>query len=154
MTVPAVVMGLQAFGAVVGAVGALAQGAAAQSAAEFNADMAEQDRRRAVATAQIAEEDARRDNVRRLSTMRANLGASGLELSGSPLEVLADTTNEMALDERRIMDEGRVRSRDLKIKSEGYRMEGRAARTASYFQAGSSLIGGATSMGETYLRTR
>lgn len=80
--------------------------------AERNKKIVDQDRQQAVRTAQIAAEDKRRENRRNLAAIRAAYGSSGFELTGSPLDVLADTSIEMALDERRVEYEGYVRNRE------------------------------------------
>lgn len=146
-------------GGVIGAIGNLQAGAAAEAAGEYNARImernavvAEQTRQTALRTSEVAASDAERERRRTLGAMRASYGASGLEMSGSPLDVLQDTATEMALDEARIRHEGKVRSAEISSEILGFqesatmsRMEGKQARTASYFNAASSLLGGISS---------
>lgn len=139
-------------------VGAI-QSANAQEAAEKrnqqialrNQELARQDAIRARQTADIASEDLARDNRRQLADLRANLGASGVEFSGSPIDVLADTSIEMALDQRRTSYEGAVRARDGEIEANNYGEEAAAAklraknaRTSGYVSAGTALLTGGT----------
>lgn len=142
---------------VIGAIGAIQSANAQAAAAEYNARIAErnskiadQNRQMNIQTAEIAAEDKRRENRRVLSAMRAAYGTSGLELAGSPLDVLADTAIEQELDVQRIRYEGRVRGREGAIQMLGLeedatlsRMEGKAAKTAGYIGAAGSLFSGA-----------
>lgn len=138
---------------VVGAISsANAESAAAKHQAQIderNKILADQDRQLAVRTAQIAEDDKRRENRRRLADMRNELGSTGLELAGSPLDMLADTSIEMALDERRIGFEGLVRNREGAIEVQNYaesadasRARAKSARSSGYYSAGAALLTG------------
>lgn len=141
--------GLQVMGAI--------QQASAESAAakrqaqidERNRVLADQDRQLAIRTSQIAAEDQNRENRRRLADMRAQMGSSGLELAGSPLDLLTDTSIEMALDTRRTEFEGRVRGREGAIEMQNYadsaaanRTRAKTAKTAGYTSAGAALLTG------------
>lgn len=147
---------LTAVSGAVSAVGAIQQGNAAQAAANYNAKVhernaiiADQDRRASVKQAQVDAEDKRRDNRRTLSTLRAAYGGSGLEMAGSPLDVLEDSALELELDASRIEYEGRVKNREGGIRSTQSResatlsrMEGSAAKSASYISAFGYLASG------------
>jgi hypothetical protein len=141
---------------VIGALGAIQAANAQAAAGEYNARIqerdaliADQNRKVAIETAEIASEDKRRDNRRVLAAMRAAYGTSGLEMAGSPLDVLEDTAVEQELDVQRIRFEGRARSREGAIQMLGLReganlsrMEASAARTAGYIGAAGQLVGG------------
>lgn len=141
---------------VIGALGAIQSANAQAAAAEYNAKIqernsiiADQNRKQAVQTAEITAEDKRRDNRRILASMRAAYGTSGLEMAGSPLDVLEDTAVEQELDVQRIRYEGRARAREGAIQMLGLRedatlsrMEGKAAKTAGYIGAAGQLVGG------------
>lgn len=142
--------------AAVGGYGAYTSGQAAAASAKANAQLADanakiaaQDRLNDIETARIASEDKRRENRRIFAANRAALGSSGLELAGSPLDVLTDTSMEMALDERRVEYEGQVRGREGAIKILGLgneaalsRASASASKTAGMLGAGSSLLSG------------
>lgn len=149
--------GLQVMGAI--------QQASAESAAakrqaqidERNRVLADQDRQLAIRTAQIAAEDKTRENRRRLADLRANLGASGLEMAGSPLDLLEDTSIEMALDTRRTEFEGYVRGREGAIEMQNYadsaaanRARAKSAKTAGYMSAGAALLTGGAQTASAY----
>ena len=149
---------------VIGAVGAIQSANAQAAAAEYNARVqernaiiADQNRKQDIETAEIAASDKRRENRRVLASMRAAYGTSGLEMAGSPLDVLEDTALEQELDAQRISYEGRVRGREGAIQMLGLReganlsrMEGRAAKTAGYIGAAGSLVSG---VGKSLART-
>ena len=110
--------------------GAMLQAQAVQQAglynakiAERNALIAEQNRQLVIRQTDIEAEDTRRENRRNLAAMRAAFGASGLELAGSPLDVLEDTAIEQELDVQRIEFEGRVRAREAATKVTSFRQE-------------------------------
>lgn len=146
-----------AISGVIGAIGSIAAGNAQAAAAEYNArvqernaKVADQNRKQAIKTADIAAEDKRRENRRVMAAMRAAYGTSGLEMAGSPLDVLEDTALEQELDVSRVQYEGRVRAREGALQMLGFRedatlsrMEGKAAKTAGYIGAAGALVGGA-----------
>lgn len=141
---------------VVGAMGAMQQAEAQARAAEYNAKIqernaliADQNRKQAIETADVAATDKRRDNRRVMAQMRAAYGASGIEMAGSPLDVLEDTALEQELDTQRIKYEGTLRAREGAISMLGMRedatlqrMEASSARSAGGIAAIGSLVGG------------
>lgn len=163
-------------GAAASAYGALSQGAQASSAAMTNAAMAEREAAVAQQTAefnatvaeqragermQVADADATRQrtvNRLRMGEGRANAAASGLQIDGSPLEVLAFNAGQQAQDVESILLQGRMDSRDLLADADLsrwggrnarisgasqaniMRMQGRQAETAGQIRAGTSLL--------------
>lgn len=138
-----------AIGGVVSAIGAIQSANAQAAAAEYNAKInernriiADQNRKAAVETANIDAEDSRRNNSRTLASIRAAYGASGLDMAGSPLDVLEDSALELELDTRRVEHEGRVRNREGGMQMQEFsekatldRMEAKAAKTAGMLSA-------------------
>lgn len=136
---------ITALSAIAGAGGALYSGAKQQEAADYNAAVAEQGARAAQDKASY-DEDIHRERVRKLiSTQRALYGKSGVEISGSPLLVLEDTAGQGELDALAIRYGGNVNAAQQKSSATLSRMQGSAARTSSYIQAGTSLLTGAGS---------
>lgn len=141
---------------VVGAMGAMQAAEANAQAAEYNAKVqernaiiAEQNRVMAVRQADIDAEDHRRETRRVLASIRTAYGASGIELAGSPLDVLEDTALERELDTSRIAYEGKVRSREgaiqilgLKEEASLSKMRAENERTAGRYAAFGSILGG------------
>jgi hypothetical protein len=125
-------------------------------------------------TQQAREAEAIRQRGRRiLGAQRAGMAKGGVELSeGTPLELLAEQTREIELQAADSAFAADVTSRRIRtgLQSEAYATglsnamdsyfterraslaiaEGRNARTASYFQAGSSLLGGASNAARIY----
>lgn len=155
-----ITMGAMAVGsAVVGTVGALQAGHAASQAANYNAQMQMQNAEQAQRNAEIASQSGMANqNIQQLKTRaqiastRANEGASGVGVnSGSFADV---QQSEAVIGE---MDSLTVRSRATR-EAYGYevqgtnfrnqasldREEGKQAKTASYFNAASTLLGGAS----------
>lgn len=142
-----------AVGATSAVVGARAQNAAADynaSVGERDAIVADQNRLASLQQSRIAQEDRNRDTRRTLAAIRASYGASGVGMEGSPLDVLADSAFESALDSRRIDYEGRARGREGAMGVQGSlegarmsRMEGSNARAAGWLSAAGQLTGGA-----------
>lgn len=106
-------------GTVLGAVGTYQSMQASAASAEYNARIAERDivvtdqnRKATLEQARLDAEDKRRENKRVMASIRASYGASGVELAGSPLDVLTDTATEQETDARRIEYEGQIRGRE------------------------------------------
>lgn len=104
---------------VVGAMGAIQSANAQAAAADYNAQIqernmviADQNRKQAVTTADIDADEKRRENRKTLAAMRAAYGSSGVELAGSPLEVLSDAATELELGASRTAYEGKVANRE------------------------------------------
>lgn len=138
-------------GTAVQVAGTIQQGKAAEAAGKYNAALAEQDRQRDIQTADIASEDKRREDTRILAANRAALGTSGFELAGSPLESLQDMSLSMSLDERRVAQEGDVKSREGFIRSQSALAEGRNARIGSYYTAAGEGLSGLGQTASGYL---
>lgn len=150
-------------GGIASAVGAIQSANAQAAAADYNAKIAdrnaivaEQNRQLALQTASIDADEKRRENRRNLSSMRAAYGASGLDLAGSPLDVLTDSATEMELDAQRVEYEGRVRGREGALEVLGYqekatlsRMEKKSAKTAGMIGA----IGAIAKTGSSIMQT-
>lgn len=150
-------------GTVASVVGTIQSANATAAASEYNAKIADRDayvadqnRQLAVQQAEIDAADKRRENRRVLSSIRATYGASGLELAGSPLDVLEDTAVEQELDAQRVSYEGRIRGREGALQMLGLqesaaldRMEAQNARKAGMFGA---IATGMSGVGRTLSR--
>lgn len=119
-----------AYGQVQAGNAAKAQGDYQAAIDERNAEMARQDRLRDIQTAELAAEDKRREDRRTLASIRAAYGSSGLEMSGTPLDILSDVSQDMALDQRRISDEGQVKGREGTARIYGFKESATASRMA------------------------
>ena len=141
---------LAAVGTGVSAYSSYAQGQAQEKAADENAQIA-------LANAQAAEDKAKydeemhREKVKKLlSAQRALYGASGVDMAGSPLMVQEDTLSQGEMDALAIRKGGSVAAAEQRSMANLYRMQGKAAKTGSYYQAGSTLLSGAGSAIKSY----
>jgi hypothetical protein len=75
------------------------------------------------------------------------MGSSGLEMGGSPLDALADTSIEMALDQRRVGYSAYTADRNGQIQirnAESEKAAARASKVNPYMSAGAALLSGGT----------
>jgi hypothetical protein len=112
--------------------------------ADYNAAVAEQGA--AAARDKAAYDEAmHREQVRKiLSTQRALFGVSGVDMTGSPLLVMEDTAKKSELDALAIRYGGDVAAARERSQANLSRMQGEAVKTSSYYQAGSTLLQGAS----------
>lgn len=127
--IPYVMMAVAVAGTAVGVYSANQQGQAAKEA-----------RDRAAAQARLAAkqkaEDAKKQHERILATQRARYGASGFELTGSPLLVQMESMKESEEELKRIYEAGEM----------GFEAEttmGKQAQTSGYYNAISGVVSGA-----------
>jgi len=126
------------------ALGTIQQGKAQQQMANYNAQVAQN---QAIAARQKAEfeEKAHRRQVAQLKgTQRAGAGASGGELLDMG-DIFDMTAEEAELDALAIRYGGQMGATAAQQRATLARMEGRAAKQASYTDAGKTLLTGAKS---------
>lgn len=138
-----------------------------QAVANRNATIAAQKRHLRVQQARSDAEDVRRKNSRRMSQMRANYGASGVDLAGTPLDVLEDASAELELDAQRIEHQGKVAGYEGALQILGLqddaalagmerdnaRSRAKSAKTAGYINAfGTAVSGYGTTMQTDYAK--
>lgn len=112
----------------------------ARNQAAFEADVA---RTNAInAQSQAAAEAVREERAgrRRMSQTRAAFGASGVQMDGSPLEVLGDSAMEEAENVDLIRHGGSQRSTEFMSQSKAAGMRGTSAFMTGTARAGSSLL--------------
>jgi hypothetical protein len=134
-------------GTVLSVGGALLEGQQANQMAEYQAKAYEQ---QAQADAQSAAfEQARERHKQDLlqSQARAQVGASGVAVAGSPTEVMAANAREGQLDLDTLQYNSRLRQNSLGTQAAISRFSGKQAQTASYFKAGSALVSGVSGLG-------
>jgi len=124
-------------------VGALRQGRATESAANYNAAVA--DRNATVVRQQAGQEAAQIDRTNRLriGAIRASIGASGGAMEGSAIDVLGDVVAQGELDRQQALYEGELRAIGFEDTSTLERRRGAEAKSASRLRAGSALLSGA-----------
>ena len=131
-----VVAGIALVGAGVSAYGEYRKGKDAEKAAEYNAELEERrGRERARAMR------ARGRSIK--ATQRANIGASGVQLEGTPLEVLAETAAMAELDAASTMADARATARLD-------RMQGESAVKQGKMRAAATLLSGTAGAASAY----
>jgi len=131
---------LLAAGGLLGAVGSIQKGNAANQASQFNAGVMENNANFASQQGAENQRRIRRSNAQFQGTQTASIGASGLQLSGSALNVLSDSAIEgelMALDAK-VSSENQAKG--LRSQSSLERQRGKSARTAGFITAGSQIL--------------
>ena len=138
----------------ISAAGALQAGKSQQDMAEYNARVAEQS---AVAATEKAayDEQIHREQVRKvLSKQRALYGKSGVDMTGSPLLVLEDTAKTGELDALAIRYGGEIEASRARSGAGLSKAQGSQARTASYLQAGTTLLTGGSQAYGGYMNSK
>ena len=133
---------LALLGTVLSVGGALLEGQQSKQMAEYQAKAYEQ---QAQADAQQAAFDQGQERHKQdllQAQARAQAGASGVGISGSPIEVLAANARQGQMDLKTIQYGSQLRQNNLNSQAAISRFSGKQAVTASIFKAGSSLVSG------------
>lgn len=148
-------------------VGQIQQGNAQAAASRYQANVAEmnatlEDRkaRDALERGKIAEQEKRRDTARLLGQQQAAYAANGVDLTmGSPLDTIAGSASLGEVDALTIRSNAAREAYDYDMQGANKRAEANLARaqassakTGSLLGAGSTLLGGAASVGK-YMKT-
>lgn len=137
-------------GGLLSAYGQLQQGQAAYRAARFNAESSMQN---ATLSRAQAAEDAKRFKLtikRQMGDMRANIGASGLTLDGSALDVLEDSAAQADLDARTIVHQGELKAYGFERDAQMQMAQGNSAVRGSYYGAAASILSAGGNVAKTY----
>jgi hypothetical protein len=127
-------------GAVLSAASAVAASQAEADAADFSAEVSQQQAER---ERKIAERDAaehRRHGSRQLATTRARRAGRGVSLEGSPLLVEQAAAGDIELGAREILSDGAETAQALRQRAALQRAQAAAGRAAGYRRAGSTLL--------------
>ena len=132
-------------GSVMSAIGAMQQGQAAKSAADYNATIATQNAAIARRNAADKATQADRETYLRLGQIRANQGASGGNAGeGSVLDVIGDVAAQSELERQQIIYQGELQARGFQNDATLETFSGDTKQNASYWKAGSELLSGAS----------
>jgi hypothetical protein len=124
------------------AIGSIAQGNAANAAAQANANALTQQAEAESRAANAREEAQRRQNRQFLGAQRAALAQAGIGLNGSAYDVARQSAINAELDALNIRYEGQLAAKGLRDQATIQRFEGRQAKTAGYLGAGAALLQG------------
>lgn len=135
---------MTAAGTALSAASFLQQGAAAKASARYNSALYERNAQIAQQNAQFQEDRQRRMAAQRMGSNRAAIGASGVTMDGSALDILESNAAQEELDALMIRWNGTNAAGDLMGNAGLQRAQGANAQTGSYIGAGSALLlGGA-----------
>lgn len=128
---------------ILGAVGAIREGKAADRAAKFQAEVLDQQAASERNVAGAEAEGFRRRGSRARASSIARGGASGIDTQkGSPLLVDEAFVKDIALGSARVLQGGEVRGTRLEQQGVLSRFQGKNAKSASLFRAGQSILTG------------
>jgi len=128
----------------ISAYGSIQQGNAQKKMAEANAQAAEADAMAARNSAAFEETRLREAGTALLSKQRAGYAAAGVQPTGSPLLVEANTAGLNELDALATRYSGSVAEARARSQAALDRMQGSLLQTASRYQAATSLLSGAS----------
>jgi hypothetical protein len=137
----------QGVGGLLEASGHAAEGEARAAAAEYNAKSAEQNAKLSVAQAREEERRLRVMSRKQLGDMRANYAASGVQMEGSPLDVLEESAATAELDALTVRHGGQVKAAQARSEASLQRFQGEYAKAAGYLKATTTLIDTGSKMG-------
>jgi hypothetical protein len=143
MAIPLVIM---AVGAAVSAAGAIKQGNDQAAIADYNAKVGEVNAQQAQAEAAVNAGQQDRQTRQTLGQAAAAYGAAGVDMTGSPLDVMMDSASQGELAKRLILYQGDTKAAALRQGASVSEAQGGAAQTAGYFSAGSTLLTSAGSI--------
>lgn len=145
MPFPALAVGMMAAGTAINAYGAYSAGKAKQAAYNYDAAVAEQNATMAKDQAAF-EADRQESKTRRfVAGQRVSYLANGVTLSGSAMDILADSTIQGEMDRLSILYGGEVDAVNYRNDAARSRFAGKQEAKAGMFNAAGSLLSGAGS---------
>ena len=135
--------GASAIGGMMGYKGNMAAARSAQQVAEYNAQVAENEAVILARAKRDEEETLRKQSERLVGTQRVMTAASGVQMTGSPLQALFDTFQSTEMDAAMLQYAGDIEQVQKQSEAALARAEGGARATALKYQAYGSLLGGA-----------
>lgn len=145
--------------------GSIQQGQAQASQAKYNAAVArnnqviaQQNAQDALDRGAVEEQQQRKKTQLLMGQQRASLAVQGADLgSGSALDLIGDIAGTGELDALTIRHNAALEARQFQVQglnfladSQLQKMQARNARTASYFDAGTSFLGGASKIADGF----
>lgn len=129
-------------GGIFGAIGSYMQGQSTGAQLDFNARQTLIDGQIAVQNAQDQAKQLRNQGRMLTGQQRTKYAISGVRMSGTPLEVMAKSIENVELDAINIKQQGIFAQQQAKIQSEFMKDQASQARTAGTIGAIGSLLGG------------
>ena len=145
-----ILAGMSAVSGLMGAMGAQAQGQAAASAQEFNAEIAGRNAGLARESAQYDAAIQERQSRMQLGAMRAAYGASGVRAEGSALDVLEMSATNAKRDYNAILYKGELKALGYEDTKTLSLYGAESAKTQADWATASSLLTGFTGAAKTF----
>lgn len=145
---PGIAVGLTALGMVSQASAEKRVANSQEQAAHFNAGLAQRD---AAMTRDQAKADIallEREKFRNIGAARAQYGASGVTLDGSPLDVLEQSAYNAELDKQTVLYKSEVEATGYTDSATLERMRGTNARREGNIRAGSAILTGSAKIAD------
>jgi len=133
---------LALLGTVLSVGGALVEGQQSKQMADYQAKAYEQQAQADAQSAAFEQGQERHKQDLLQAQARAQAGASGVGIAGSPTEVLAANARQGQVDLDATQYNSQLRQNNLNAQAAISRFQGKQAMTASIFKAGGSLIDG------------
>lgn len=122
--------------------GSLLEGQQQKQMADYQARAYEQQAQAEAQSAAFEQSQERHKQDLLQAQARAQAGASGIGIAGSPTEVLAANARQGQMDLKALQYSSDLRQNNLNSQAAISRFSGKQAATASIFSAGSALVGG------------
>jgi hypothetical protein len=136
---------LSAIGTVTSFLGQQKAARAAEAVSEYNAKVAAEEAVLLQRAKTAQEANLRRRAERLRSTQRVATAASGIEMSGSPMQAMADTYFSLEKDVAMLQYASTIEQTAKQAEIDLTRLQSRAGASAQRINAYSSLLGGAVS---------
>lgn len=143
-------LAISAVGAGVAVHGQIRQAEAAEDAADYNAAVAEQSAKAEQDKAQYEAQRIRKRNLLMLGKQKAAFAKSGVNISGSALDVIYDSELEGELDVLATLYSGSFGANYQRARGRLAKMEGRNAATVARYGAASTFLTGTGRLASNY----
>jgi hypothetical protein len=144
LTLALAAVGTAAAGTIMTVQGQRAQAKRESQLAEYNAKIANQEAAEAEKAARFESQQHRRRAAQIIGQQKAAFGKQGTAFEGSPLLVLADTENQLNLENANIYRAGILNKGRYQQQASIYGMQAAGARAAGRYAAAGSLLMGAS----------
>ena len=142
--------GASAIGGMMGYKGNKAAAKSAQAVGEYNAKVVENEAILLARATRDHERNLRINSERLAATQAVMTAASGVQMTGSPLQALADTYFSTEEDAARIRNSGDVAQMQKIAEAALQRAEGGARKTSATYAAYGSLLTGTTQAAQSF----
>jgi septal ring factor EnvC (AmiA/AmiB activator) len=132
--------------------GSIMGGIAAQKQGQFQAEIAEQNAKSAQMRAEVEARDFQKESIRRRGRLAAAIGASGVQFSGTPLDLLAEEAASAEEGRLRVLFSGEAQARQSRLNASAARYQGKTAMVAGIAEAGVTLLESDTT--QEYFKTK